>query len=126
MSYTKYLMNDANEFVMVSKYSGQEHIHLAHFIGGPAKMSHAGFLYRNDQTIQSYGKSVSTGLSSREEDGELIQQSLLKGEMVIVFIEQGDFDFYCASNHPSLKNHPDAQIATLDLLEKYRIFERDL
>lgn len=124
MSHTKYLMNAQGDFVIVSKYSGQEHIHLSRFVGGPTKMSQGGFLYLNEQTIQSYGKSVSTGLSSREEDGPLILQAIQEGKVAI--LEDDYAGFFYAGNTKEMVNDPEAVIATLDLLKKYRIFERDL
>lgn len=97
MSHTKYLMNHQGDFVLVSKYSGQEHIHLARFIGGANAMAHGGFLYLHNRKIQSYGKSISTGTSSREEDGESILRDIEGGKVAIL-----EDDYAGGSSMPEL------------------------
>lgn len=120
MSYTKYVMTGDGTFALISKMTGVEHSTLAHYASSPAKITTAGFLYANDAgELQSYGKSISMGLDSREEDGPAILAAIERGEVVIAENEMAGF-FY-ATNKPG----ETGKVATMATLREHRIIERD-
>ena len=124
MSYTKYVMRDDDVFALVSKMTGVEHSSLASLLGNANRITHAGFLYANDDgKLDSYGKSYSTGKESSPEDGPVILAAINRGDVFIV--EHIAAGFFYASNHPNFRTTDGVKVATLDLLKEFRILERD-
>lgn len=121
MSYTKYVMREDGVFGIISKMTGVEHSVLASILGSPAKVKTAGFLYLNPEgDLQAYGKSISLGLASVEQDGEVISRAIKAGEVTLLENEMAGF-FYATNQ--SFSNG--AKPATLDDLQRHRVIERD-
>lgn len=121
MSYTKYVMRGDGVFAIISKMTGVEHSTLSWFIGSPAGIETAGFLYLNpDKELQSYGQSISLRLKSQESDGVEIARVLEEGRVKIV--EHEESGFFYATNDPNAVGKPSV---TLEDLQRHRILERD-
>lgn len=126
MSYTKYVMSGEGKFAIISKMTGVEHSTLGQLTIGAHRITTAGFLVLNDDaTIQSYGKSYSTGKESVPEDGEAIAAAIQRGEVSILENEQAGF-FY-ATNRVQDGDATSVTIrsATISDLQRHRIFEND-
>jgi hypothetical protein len=125
VSYTKYVMFENGMFLLISKYTGVEHSTLAQFGPGCPKVKTAGFLWpREDGTLQSYGKSLSLGKDSCEEDGILITQALQAGR--ISTVRHDPCGFYFATSDVKathLFDEDSVEPTTLDSLKTHRIIE---
>ena len=115
MSYTKYVMDADGHFVMISKYSGLDHQEVARLIDITNPVG-AGFVTVMDGRLTAYSKSITLGLSSRDEDGDVMTSNLLSGDVSIVWHDQTDT--YYATN---LHTKSEEGIADLDLLLKERV-----
>ena len=122
MSYTKYVMGADDTFALISKMTGVEHSSLSIVIGGPDRVTSAGFVVLDEDKIQSYGKSYSLDKASDPDDGAVIIAAIHRGDVYLI-TEHEQCYAYATNARNSAQNG--GRVATLETLKDFGIFERD-